>query len=95
MFKTQEGRVVNGFDTGQALPYQLQLIFDVLGQRQHFCGATLVTKKYAASAYHCFALQKYGHQDGKINQFYLDFVTVIAGQYRKDNSYKIQVSFGI
>ena len=94
VFKNQEGRVVNGFDTGQALPYQLQLVFDVEGyKKQHFCGATLVTEKYATSAYHCFAIQKY--QDEKINQVYLDWVTVIAGQYNKDNSFNIQVSLWI
>ena len=91
VFKNREGRVVNGFDTGQALPYQLQLVFG--DQQQHFCGATLVTEKYATSAYHCFAIQKY--QDEKINQVYLDLVTVKAGQYNKDNSYYSQVSCGI
>ena len=92
MFKNQEGRVVNGFDTGQALPYQLQLVFDVEGyKKQHFCGATLVTEKYATSAYHCFAIQKY--QDEKINQVYLDRVIVIAGKYMKTNSFDTQVSF--
>ena len=99
VFKNQEGRIVNGFDTGQALPYQLQIVFVGLGpKQQHICGATLVTKKYATSAYHCFALLKYDRQGKKKpNTFYLNSLRVIAGLYTKMGfepfSRKVQVSF--
>ena len=83
MFENRVGRVVNGFDTGQPLPYQLQL---VLGRKAHFCGATLVTKKYATTAHHCFTgLNEEFKTERKT--FYFRYVTVIAGQYEKNNPF--------
>ena len=75
MFENREGRVVNGFDTRQPLPYQLQLVRELNWGKAHFCGATLVTKKYATTAHHCFTGVNF------------DYVTVIAGQYEKNNPF--------
>ena len=82
MFKNRAGRVVNGFDTGQSLPYQLQLVLELKGDNAHFCGATLVSKKYATTAHHCFSLINEEFKKSK-QIFYFSYVTVIAGKYRK------------
>ena len=80
-------RIVEGFETNEALPYQLSLLFGVPGVGwDHICGATLINKKYAISAYHCFP------------RFYLDFwkklnirITLevfkaVAGRYRHNDT---------
>ena len=87
MFENRAGRVVNGFDTGQPLPYQLQLevvflIPQLNWKKVQFCGATLVTKKYATTAHHCFSLINEEFKTSK-QIFYFSYVTVIAGKYRK------------
>ena len=93
MFENRAGRVVNGFDTGQSLPYQLQLILEHNGENEHFCGATLVSKKYATTAHHCFSGINEKLKISK-NTFYFHYVTVIAGQYEKNygGSFSIQAS---
>ena len=93
MFKNRAGRVVNGFDTGQSLPYQLQLVLEHNGENAHFCGATLVSKKYATTAHHCFSGINEKLKTIKTT-FYFDYVTVIAGQYEKNygGSFSIQAS---
>ena len=54
-----EGRIVNGFDTEKALPYQLSiLVVANKYKKSHICGATLLTSKYAISALHCFIYYK-------------------------------------
>ena len=82
MFENRAGRIVNGFDTGQSLPYQLQLALELNGENSHFCGATLVSKKYATTAHHCFSEINEEFKTNKIT-FYFRYVTVIAGQYYK------------
>ena len=93
MFGNRAGRVVYGFDTGQSLPYQLQLVLELKGENAHFCGATLVSKKYATTAHHCFS--GFNEELKKIKEtFYFRDVTVIAGQYEKNygGSFSIQAS---
>ena len=90
MFENRAGRIVNGFDTGQSLPYQLQLALELNGENSHFCGATLVTKKYATTAHHCFVgvneiFKKYK------STFDFEYVTIIAGQYEKNNPYSFSI----
>ena len=95
MFENRAGRVVNGFDTGQPLPYQLQLevvflIPQLNWKKVQFCGATLVTKKYATTAHHCFVgvneiFKKYK------STFDFEYVTIIAGQYEKNNPYSFSI----
>ena len=75
-----------GFDTGQPLPYQLQLVLDINGEKSHFCGATLVSKKYATTAHHCFSGINEEFKTYK-KTFYFHYVTVIAGQYLKNNPF--------
>ena len=82
MFENREGRVVNGFDTGKPLPYQLQLVLELNGRKTNFCGATLVSKKYATTAHHCFSGINEEFKTSK-QIFYFRYVTVIAGKYRK------------
>ena len=55
--QNSEGRIVNGFDTEKALPYQLSiLVVANKYKKSHICGATLLTSKYAISALHCFII---------------------------------------
>ena len=84
---------MNGFDTGQPLPYQLQLVHELNGRKTHFCGATLVSKKYATTAHHCFSGINEELKTIK-RTFYFRYVTVIAGQYKKNygDSFSIQAS---
>ena len=42
------GRIVNGFDTGKALPYQLGLRNGIFA-----CGGTMISAKYGITADHC------------------------------------------
>ena len=46
-------RIVNGFDTTEPLPYQLQLVALIevqkFGVSNQFCGAILITPEYAVS----------------------------------------------
>ena len=95
MFGNRAGRVVYGFDTGQSLPYQLQLVLDLNGENAHFCGASLVSKKYVTTAHHCFSGINEEFKTAK-KTFYFRYVTVIAGKYEKyvhpDHFYWIQAS---
>ena len=96
MFENRAGRVVNGFDTGQPLPYQLQLVLEIneINWRFQFCGATLVSKKYATTAHHCFDIINEGFKTHK-QIFYFQYVIVIAGQYEKNGfgvSFSMQAS---
>ena len=43
------GRTINGFKTNEPLSYQLRMDYD----GQAWCGATLISSKYAITAYHC------------------------------------------
>ena len=51
---------MEGFDTRKALPYQLSMQFEkeslFTTELIHFCGATLITSKFAISALHCFSM---------------------------------------
>ena len=91
MFENRAGRVVNGFDTGQSLPYQLQLVLELTGGNLHFCGATLVTKKYATTAHHCFTGVNEEFKALK-KPFYFHYVAIIAGQYKQNNRFGLQAS---
>ena len=87
MFQSHGKRIVRGYDTGKAIPYQLQLLIfsQKYNEDVHFCGATLVTRKYATSALHCFS----GVNVGLIKmgvKFEFDYVTVAAGKYKKETS---------
>ena len=87
---------MNGFDTGQPLPYQLQLVLEIneINWRFQFCGATLVSKKYATTAHHCFDIINEGFKTHK-QIFYFQYVIVIAGQYEKNGfgvSFSMQAS---
>ena len=87
MFKSDGKRIIKGSDTGEAIPYQLQLLISSKAYKKdfHFCGATLVTRKYATSALHCFTgLNVIFAQIGA--KFTFDLVTVVAGKYHKSTS---------
>ena len=87
MFKSHGKRIVKGSDTGEAIPYQLQLMISpqLYKTELHFCGATLVTRKYATSALHCFSgVNVLFAQKGA--KFTFDLVTVVAGKYHKSTS---------
>ena len=51
---------MEGFYTRKALPYQLSMQFEreslFTTELIHFCGATLITSKFAISALHCFSM---------------------------------------
>ena len=44
------GRSIGGFKTNDPLSYQLRMDYD---GRFGWCGATLISSKYAITAYHC------------------------------------------
>ena len=44
----KENRIINGFPTEGPLPYQLRSFFG------GHCGATLISRKFAISAEHCY-----------------------------------------
>ena len=44
------GRTINGFKTEGPLSYQLRMYY--YGE-PFYCGATLISSKYAITAYHC------------------------------------------
>ena len=72
-----EGRIVNGFDTEKALPFQLSIMVDAgLFKKSHICGATLLTSKYAISALHCFIFYK---EVKNLKDF-----RIIAGRYNQN-----------
>ena len=77
-----EGRIVNGFDTEKALPYQLSImVVTGLFKKSHNCGATLLTSKYAISALHCFIIwdKSKPNAPGKVARL-KDF-RIVAGRY--------------
>ena len=98
MFKSHGKRIVKGSDTGEAIPYQLQLLISpqLYKTELHFCGATLVTRKYATSALHCFSDVNVLFVKKRV-KFKFDYVTVAAGKYLKSTSYSsyVQVSKAI
>ena len=68
-----ETRIKGGFSTKGPLPFQLRL--DYAGWLNGFCGATLISSKYAISAAHCL-----------INcNVYVDLslVEIVAGAYNR------------
>ena len=44
----KHGRIVHGFETGKALPYQIGLVVP-----PYVCGGTLISAKYGITADHC------------------------------------------
>ena len=56
------------------MPYQLYLKFDVLNE--FVCAGTLITLKYAVSAYHCFN-----------SQWLISVYSVHAGRYIRNDEY--------
>ena len=99
---------MNGFDTKEPLPFQLQLVLMPNSKGlSHNCGATLISSKHAVSAYHCF----YGFfQNWELYKAYLgypsstkplDIFIVVAGAYYSrdyilnsttESKYEFQVS---
>jgi len=68
-------RIQNGFQTKGPLPYQLRL--DYRGYR--YCGATLISSKYAITAGHCLLIKTiFGLRPADISKF-----EVVAGAYKK------------
>ena len=100
-------RIVNGFETKEPLPYQLQLVaseeefLEDYGIGEYYCGAVLIRPNYAVTAYHCFSLIKdieNGHRGKKwpADKKILDFISVVAGSYLRNEKntppeFKIQV----
>ena len=81
-----EERIVNGFDTGKALPYQLSILVvtkDYL--KQHICGATLLTSKFAISALHCFVIED-GSNDPWRKVRPLQYFQIVGGRYNQNLS---------
>ena len=86
-----EERIVNGFDTTKALPYQLSISVvtkDYL--KKHICGATLLTSKYALSALHCFVIMDDGNGPWKVPR--LHNYRIVAGRYEQTSS--LSLNFG-
>ena len=83
---------MNGFDTKEPLPFQLQLVLipNSLGL-SHNCGATLISSKHAVSAYHCFYFFYLDWESTKATLGYpsstkpLDIFIVVAGAYYSRN----------
>ena len=86
--QNSEGRIVNGFDTEKALPYQLSILVVANKYRKfHICGATLLTANYAISALHCFIIWD------KVARF-KDFRIVAGRYYNQKNYVQGQSQFG-
>ena len=51
-YQFSSARIVGGLTLKESLPYQLKLVMRHDGS--HWCGATLISSKYATSAAHCF-----------------------------------------
>ena len=51
--KNADTRIVNGYDTGEPLPYQLQLVTLIelreFNVEEQYCGASLIAPDYAVS----------------------------------------------
>ena len=84
--KNGEERIVNGFDTEKALPYQLSILVDVNNyKKQHICGATLLTSKFAISAIHCFVIEDRSNVPWrKVRP--LQYFQIVAGRYNQNLS---------
>ena len=67
-----ETRIVNGFDTRKALPYQLGIRYHILGDRAYGCGGILISSKFGITADHCV----------DVTEFMVNDVTVFAGAYK-------------
>ena len=80
-----EGRIVNGFDTEKALPYQLSIMVDAgLFKKSHICGATLLTSKYAISALHCFIIRDKNKPNEPWKVARLKDFLIVAGRYNQN-----------
>ena len=84
----QNKRIVNGFDTEKALPYQLSILLkgSLLSnyKDQHLCGATLLTSTFAISALHCFILLD--ESNGPWEVIPLHNFRIVAGRYNQRRS---------
>ena len=68
-------RIENGFQTQGPLPYQLRLVY----RGYHYCGATLISSKYAITAGHCLLRRSFfGMVPADVTKF-----EVVAGVYKK------------
>ena len=83
---------MDGFDTKEPLPYQLELVLTPNSKGEiHNCGATLISSKHAVSAYHCFAPSYRDWEKEKVEHGYpsstkpLDIFIVVAGAYYSRN----------
>ena len=85
-------RITNGLPTNYPLPYQLLIYnhYRFVANRTYAigsqCGGTLIGKKYALSALHCFTLYN------STIQIDVDLSQVVAGIYQIDRGWE-QVSF--
>ena len=81
----QNERIVNGFDTEKALPYQLSILLQLhYYQDQHICGATLLTSRYAISALHCFIILDESNGPWEVRP--LHKFRIVAGRYNQRRS---------
>ena len=83
-----EERIVNGFDTEKALPYQLSILVVANKYRKfHICGATLLTANYAISALHCFIIWDKSKPNGPWEVAHLRDFRIVAGRYYNQKNY--------
>ena len=83
--QNSEGRIVNGFDTEKALPYQLSIMVVAgLFKKSHICGATLLTSKYAISALHCFIIWDKSKPNEPWKVASLRDFRIVAGRYNQN-----------
>ena len=84
--QNSEGRIVNGFDTEKALPYQLSIMVVAgLFKKSHICGATLLTSKYAISALHCFIIWDKSEPNAPGKVAHLKDFRIVAGRYNQNS----------
>ena len=86
-----EERIVNGFDTTKALPYQLSISVKTKDYlKKHICGATLLSSKFAISALHCFFTEDGGNGPWEVAR--LHNFRIVAGRYIQTSS--LSLNFG-